>query len=170
MFPASNEFFPSHLSANKCNSVRSSSPPPVVLNETLESSTSAVASAMAASVFTSGRRVTRSQQGAISTAAKKYTLRQSRSPGSDTEGNGKCVFSVHFRRSTYICAVKLKYTLKPITFSCTKRPVLMVHLLKTFYGNFRKFVSQSLYIKNAASVCTPLFNILVDVQHRMERR
>uniref|UniRef100_A0A8C4HNL5 Histone acetyltransferase n=1 Tax=Dicentrarchus labrax TaxID=13489 RepID=A0A8C4HNL5_DICLA len=37
------------------------------------------------SVFSSGRRVTRSQQGATNTAAKKYPLRQSRSSGSDTE-------------------------------------------------------------------------------------
>uniref|UniRef100_A0A8C4HQC3 Histone acetyltransferase n=1 Tax=Dicentrarchus labrax TaxID=13489 RepID=A0A8C4HQC3_DICLA len=40
-----------------------------------------------ASVFSSGRRVTRSQQGATNTAAKKYPLRQSRSSGSDTEAN-----------------------------------------------------------------------------------
>ncbi|XP_053708714.1 histone acetyltransferase KAT7-like isoform X2 [Synchiropus splendidus] len=47
-----------------------------------------VAAEAAASVFTSGRRVTRSQQGAANTAAKKYPLRQSRSSGSDTETNG----------------------------------------------------------------------------------
>uniref|UniRef100_A0A672GRY2 Histone acetyltransferase n=1 Tax=Salarias fasciatus TaxID=181472 RepID=A0A672GRY2_SALFA len=41
----------------------------------------------AASVFSSGRRITRSQQGASNTAAKKYPLRQSRSSGSDTEAN-----------------------------------------------------------------------------------
>uniref|UniRef100_A0A3P9MN08 Histone acetyltransferase n=1 Tax=Oryzias latipes TaxID=8090 RepID=A0A3P9MN08_ORYLA len=40
-----------------------------------------------ASVFSSGRRITRSQQGASSTTAKKYPLRQSRSSGSDTEAN-----------------------------------------------------------------------------------
>ncbi|KAF3846990.1 hypothetical protein F7725_004068 [Dissostichus mawsoni] len=41
-----------------------------------------------ASVFSSGRRITRSQQGATHTTAKKYPLRQSRSSGSDTEANG----------------------------------------------------------------------------------
>uniref|UniRef100_A0A3Q4GV77 Histone acetyltransferase n=1 Tax=Neolamprologus brichardi TaxID=32507 RepID=A0A3Q4GV77_NEOBR len=40
-----------------------------------------------ASVFSSGRRVTRSQQGAANTTAKKYPLRQSRSSGSDTEAH-----------------------------------------------------------------------------------
>lgn len=44
---------------------------------------------MAASVFSSGRRITRSQQGALNTTAKKYPLRQSRSSGSDIEANGK---------------------------------------------------------------------------------
>uniref|UniRef100_A0A8C7WNI3 Histone acetyltransferase n=1 Tax=Oryzias sinensis TaxID=183150 RepID=A0A8C7WNI3_9TELE len=44
-------------------------------------------SAAPASVFSSGRRITRSQQGASSTTAKKYPLRQSRSSGSDTEAN-----------------------------------------------------------------------------------
>ncbi|XP_024146957.1 histone acetyltransferase KAT7 isoform X2 [Oryzias melastigma] len=44
-------------------------------------------SAAPASVFSSGRRITRSQQGASSAAAKKYPLRQSRSSGSDTEAN-----------------------------------------------------------------------------------
>lgn len=88
-----NYFFPSSLSpSNNCNSVRSGSPAPVVLNETYESSAPAKASAaVAASVFTSGRRVTRSQQGAINTAAKKYPLRQSRSSGSDTEATGERV-------------------------------------------------------------------------------
>ncbi|XP_033981999.1 histone acetyltransferase KAT7-like isoform X1 [Trematomus bernacchii] len=42
-----------------------------------------------ASVFSSGRRITRSQQGATHTTAKKYPLRQSRSSGSDTEANGE---------------------------------------------------------------------------------
>uniref|UniRef100_A0AAQ5XKX9 Histone acetyltransferase n=1 Tax=Amphiprion ocellaris TaxID=80972 RepID=A0AAQ5XKX9_AMPOC len=41
------------------------------------------------SVFSSGRRITRSQQGATNTTAKKYPLRQSRSSGSDTEANGE---------------------------------------------------------------------------------
>lgn len=75
--------------ADNCNSIRSSSPAPVVRNETFESSAAAKASAVAASVFSSGRRVTRSQQGAINSAAKKYPLRQSRSSGSDTEANGE---------------------------------------------------------------------------------
>uniref|UniRef100_A0A671XRB8 Histone acetyltransferase n=1 Tax=Sparus aurata TaxID=8175 RepID=A0A671XRB8_SPAAU len=44
---------------------------------------------IAASVFSSGRRITRSQQGATNTTAKKYPLRQSRSSGSDTEANGE---------------------------------------------------------------------------------
>ncbi|XP_058509027.1 histone acetyltransferase KAT7-like isoform X8 [Solea solea] len=48
---------------------------------------SAAAAAVAASVFSSGRRITRSQQGATNTTAKRYPLRQSRSSGSDTEGN-----------------------------------------------------------------------------------
>uniref|UniRef100_A0A672ZPS5 Histone acetyltransferase n=1 Tax=Sphaeramia orbicularis TaxID=375764 RepID=A0A672ZPS5_9TELE len=45
-------------------------------------------SEQATSVLSSGRRVTRSQQGATnsSSTAKKYPLRQSRSTGSDTEG------------------------------------------------------------------------------------
>uniref|UniRef100_A0A8C3AB53 Histone acetyltransferase n=1 Tax=Cyclopterus lumpus TaxID=8103 RepID=A0A8C3AB53_CYCLU len=42
---------------------------------------------VAASVFSSGRRITRSQQGATNTTAKKYPLRRSRSSGSDTEAN-----------------------------------------------------------------------------------
>uniref|UniRef100_A0A7N8Y6I4 Histone acetyltransferase n=1 Tax=Mastacembelus armatus TaxID=205130 RepID=A0A7N8Y6I4_9TELE len=41
------------------------------------------------SVFSSGRRVTRSQQGATNPTGKKYPLRQSRSSGSDTEANGE---------------------------------------------------------------------------------
>lgn len=77
--------FPSIL--DNCNSLRSSSPAPVGPNEGFDSA--AEASAVAASVFSSGRRVTRSQQGATNTAAKKYPLRQSRSSGSDTEANGE---------------------------------------------------------------------------------
>uniref|UniRef100_A0A7N8XQT5 Histone acetyltransferase n=1 Tax=Mastacembelus armatus TaxID=205130 RepID=A0A7N8XQT5_9TELE len=46
-------------------------------------------SSVAASVFSSGRRVTRSQQGATNPTGKKYPLRQSRSSGSDTEANGE---------------------------------------------------------------------------------
>uniref|UniRef100_A0A4W6F7S9 Histone acetyltransferase n=1 Tax=Lates calcarifer TaxID=8187 RepID=A0A4W6F7S9_LATCA len=51
------------------------------------SQSSQAAAAVAASVFSSGRRVTRSQQGATNTTAKRYPLRQSRSSGSDTEAN-----------------------------------------------------------------------------------
>uniref|UniRef100_A0A672ZPX9 Histone acetyltransferase n=1 Tax=Sphaeramia orbicularis TaxID=375764 RepID=A0A672ZPX9_9TELE len=49
---------------------------------------SPAAEEQATSVLSSGRRVTRSQQGATnsSSTAKKYPLRQSRSTGSDTEG------------------------------------------------------------------------------------
>ncbi|XP_047428141.1 histone acetyltransferase KAT7-like isoform X3 [Mugil cephalus] len=52
-----------------------------------ESTAAAAAAAAAASVFSSGRRITRSQQGASNATAKKYPLRQSRSSGSDTEAN-----------------------------------------------------------------------------------
>ncbi|XP_061557296.1 histone acetyltransferase KAT7-like [Phycodurus eques] len=41
----------------------------------------------AASAFSTRRRITRSQQGATNTAAKKYPLRQGRLSSSDTEGN-----------------------------------------------------------------------------------
>uniref|UniRef100_A0AAV2KIB9 Histone acetyltransferase n=1 Tax=Knipowitschia caucasica TaxID=637954 RepID=A0AAV2KIB9_KNICA len=58
--------------------VRSSSP--VAPNESRRES-------VAASIFTSGRRITRSQLGAANATAKKYPLRQSRSSGSDTETN-----------------------------------------------------------------------------------
>lgn len=57
-------------------------------DEGLDSAAESTA-AVAASVFSSGRRVTRSQQGAANTTAKKYPLRQSRSSGSDTEANGE---------------------------------------------------------------------------------
>uniref|UniRef100_A0AAQ5XD86 Histone acetyltransferase n=1 Tax=Amphiprion ocellaris TaxID=80972 RepID=A0AAQ5XD86_AMPOC len=49
-----------------------------------------------ASVFSSGRRITRSQQGATNTTAKKYPLRQSRSSGSDTEANVTSFFIIGF--------------------------------------------------------------------------
>ncbi|KAM9392114.1 histone acetyltransferase KAT7-like isoform 2-T2 [Pholidichthys leucotaenia] len=62
-----------------------SSPAPLGSDEGLDSATESAA--VAASVFSSGRRVTRSQQGAINSTAKKYPLRQSRSSGSDTEAN-----------------------------------------------------------------------------------
>ncbi|XP_035510128.1 histone acetyltransferase KAT7-like isoform X1 [Morone saxatilis] len=80
----------SQSSQDNCSSVRTSSPAPVGPDEGLDSaaeSPAAAATAVAASVFSSGRRVTRSQQGATNTAAKKYPLRQSRSSGSDTEAN-----------------------------------------------------------------------------------
>ncbi|TKS92417.1 Histone acetyltransferase KAT7 [Collichthys lucidus] len=78
----------SQSSQDNCSSVRSSSPAVGGLDEGLDSAAeSAAAAAVAASVFSSGRRVTRSQQGAINSAAKKYPLRQSRSSGSDTEAN-----------------------------------------------------------------------------------
>ncbi|TMS14860.1 Histone acetyltransferase KAT7 [Larimichthys crocea] len=80
----------SQSSQDNCSSVRSSSPAAGGLDEGLDSaaeSAAAAAAAVAASVFSSGRRVTRSQQGAINSAAKKYPLRQSRSSGSDTEAN-----------------------------------------------------------------------------------
>ncbi|XP_054616203.1 histone acetyltransferase KAT7-like isoform X2 [Dunckerocampus dactyliophorus] len=60
--------------------VRSSSPAAVGPEEGLEGA--------AASVFSSGRRITRSQQGATNTTAKKYPLRQGRSSGLDVETNG----------------------------------------------------------------------------------
>ncbi|XP_017161841.1 histone acetyltransferase KAT7-like isoform X5 [Poecilia reticulata] len=47
----------------------------------------AAATAAPVSVFSSGRRITRSQQGAANPKAKRYHLRQSRSSGSDTEAN-----------------------------------------------------------------------------------
>nr|XP_046270506.1 histone acetyltransferase KAT7-like isoform X3 [Scatophagus argus] len=75
----------SQSSQDNCNSVRSSSPAPVSNEEGLDSA--AESAAVAASVFSSERRVTRSQQGATITTAKKYPLRQSRSSGSDTEAN-----------------------------------------------------------------------------------
>ncbi|XP_005754499.1 histone acetyltransferase KAT7-like isoform X4 [Pundamilia nyererei] len=64
-----------------------SSPVTVGSDEALDSAVESVPTAVAASVFSSGRRVTRSQQGAANTTAKKYPLRQSRSSGSDTEAH-----------------------------------------------------------------------------------
>ncbi|XP_029945875.1 histone acetyltransferase KAT7-like isoform X6 [Salarias fasciatus] len=80
----------SQSSADNCVSARNSSPVAVCPDEGLNSAAEAAAAAaeaVAASVFSSGRRITRSQQGASNTAAKKYPLRQSRSSGSDTEAN-----------------------------------------------------------------------------------
>uniref|UniRef100_A0A669CEN1 Histone acetyltransferase n=1 Tax=Oreochromis niloticus TaxID=8128 RepID=A0A669CEN1_ORENI len=64
-----------------------SSPVTVGPDEALDSAVESAPTAVAASVFSSGRRVTRSQQGAANTTAKKYPLRQSRSSGSDTEAH-----------------------------------------------------------------------------------
>ncbi|XP_063327317.1 histone acetyltransferase KAT7-like isoform X3 [Pelmatolapia mariae] len=63
------------------------SPVTVGSDEALDSAVESAPTAVAASVFSSGRRVTRSQQGAANTTAKKYPLRQSRSSGSDTEAH-----------------------------------------------------------------------------------
>ncbi|XP_030591189.1 histone acetyltransferase KAT7-like isoform X3 [Archocentrus centrarchus] len=63
------------------------SPVTVGPDEGLDSAAESAAAAVPASVFSSGRRVTRSQQGATNTTAKKYPLRQSRSSGSDTEAH-----------------------------------------------------------------------------------
>uniref|UniRef100_A0A1A7Z093 Histone acetyltransferase n=1 Tax=Iconisemion striatum TaxID=60296 RepID=A0A1A7Z093_9TELE len=70
----------SQSSQENCSSARSSSPAAGGADEGLDA-------AVAASVFSSGRRITRSQQGAANAMAKKYPLRQSRSSGSDTEVN-----------------------------------------------------------------------------------
>ncbi|XP_039893296.1 histone acetyltransferase KAT7-like isoform X3 [Simochromis diagramma] len=64
-----------------------SSPVTVGSDDALDSAVESAPTAVAASVFSSGRRVTRSQQGAANTTAKKYPLRQSRSSGSDTEAH-----------------------------------------------------------------------------------
>ncbi|XP_029364093.1 histone acetyltransferase KAT7 isoform X2 [Echeneis naucrates] len=78
----------SQSSQDNCSSVRSSSPAAVGPDEGLDSAAeTTAATAVAASVFSSGRRVTRSQQGSTNTTAKRYPLRQSRSSGSDTEAN-----------------------------------------------------------------------------------
>ncbi|XP_029913572.1 histone acetyltransferase KAT7-like isoform X2 [Myripristis murdjan] len=81
----------SQSSQDNCSPVQSSSPttlgPEEGLDSAAEPAAAAAEGATAASVFSSGRRVTRSQQGASNTTAKKYPLRQSRSSGSDTEVN-----------------------------------------------------------------------------------
>ncbi|XP_034749546.1 histone acetyltransferase KAT7-like isoform X10 [Etheostoma cragini] len=78
----------SRSSQDNGSSVRSSSPAAPGPDEGLDSAAeSATAAAVPASVFSSGRRITRSQQGATNTTAKKYPLRQSRSSGSETEAN-----------------------------------------------------------------------------------
>ncbi|XP_068605944.1 histone acetyltransferase KAT7-like [Brachionichthys hirsutus] len=69
----------SRSSQDNCSPVQSSSPADPGPEEGLDSA--------AASVFSSGRRITRSQQGAANTRAKTYPPRQSRSSGSDNETN-----------------------------------------------------------------------------------
>ncbi|KAM3864178.1 histone acetyltransferase KAT7-like isoform 2-T2 [Diretmus argenteus] len=73
----------SQSSQGNCSPVQSSSPADGGPEDGLDSA----AEPAAAAVLSSGRRVTRSQQGTPNTAAKKYPLRQSRSSGSDTEVN-----------------------------------------------------------------------------------
>ncbi|KAM4717341.1 histone acetyltransferase KAT7-like isoform 2-T2 [Anableps anableps] len=75
----------SQSSQDNSSSIRSGSPAAVAHDEGPESA--AETAAVAASVFSSGRRITRSQQGAANPKAKKYPLRQCRSSGSDTEAN-----------------------------------------------------------------------------------
>lgn len=70
------------------NPVRSSSPAAGDAGEALDSVAEA-SKAVTASTFSSERMVTRSQQWAANNKAKKYSLRQSRSSGSDTEANGE---------------------------------------------------------------------------------
>ncbi|KAM4635110.1 histone acetyltransferase KAT7-like isoform 1-T1 [Polymixia lowei] len=71
----------SQSSRGNCSPVQSNTPTTLGPEEGVDSAETAAA----ASVFSSGRRVTRSQQGAANTTSKKYPLRQSRSSGSDTE-------------------------------------------------------------------------------------
>ncbi|XP_037545260.1 histone acetyltransferase KAT7 [Nematolebias whitei] len=80
-----------HSSQENCSSPAAGGP-----DEGLDSPAESTP-AVAASVFSSGRRVTRSQQGATNTSAKKYPLRQSRSSGSDTENNGEAAGKVTTR-------------------------------------------------------------------------
>lgn len=70
------------------NPVRSSSPAAGGVGEARDSVAEA-SKAVAESTFSSERMVTRSQQWAANNKAKKYSLRQSRSSGSDTEANGE---------------------------------------------------------------------------------
>ncbi|XP_038125173.1 histone acetyltransferase KAT7-like [Cyprinodon tularosa] len=67
--------------------IRSGSPAAAAHDEGPDSAAESAAAPVAASVFSSGRRITRSQQGAANPKGKKYPLRQSRSSGSDTEAN-----------------------------------------------------------------------------------
>lgn len=73
---------------DNCNPIRSSSPSAGGAGEALDSIAEA-SKAVAESTFSSERMVTRSQQWAANNKAKKYSLRQSRSSGSDTEANGE---------------------------------------------------------------------------------
>ncbi|MEQ2161992.1 Histone acetyltransferase kat7, partial [Goodea atripinnis] len=66
---------------------RSSQDAAAAHDEGLGSAAESAAASVAASVFSSEHRITRSQQGAANPKAKKYPLRQSRSSGSDTEAN-----------------------------------------------------------------------------------
>ncbi|XP_027878868.1 histone acetyltransferase KAT7-like isoform X1 [Xiphophorus couchianus] len=85
----------SQSSQDNSSSLRSGSPAAAAHDEgpdsAAESAPAAAAAATAAaapaSVFSSARRITRSQQGAANPKAKRYHLRQSRSSGSDTEAN-----------------------------------------------------------------------------------
>ncbi|XP_056871046.1 histone acetyltransferase KAT7-like isoform X1 [Takifugu flavidus] len=76
----------SQNSQDSCNPVRSSSPAAVGAEEAHDTVAEA-STAVAESSFSSERMVTRSQQWAANNKAKKYSLRQSRSSGSDTEAN-----------------------------------------------------------------------------------
>lgn len=82
------KFFPLSFSPDSCNPVRSSSPAAVGAEEAHDTVAEA-STAVAESSFSSERMVTRSQQWAANNKAKKYSLRQSRSSGSDTEANGE---------------------------------------------------------------------------------
>ncbi|MED6242381.1 Histone acetyltransferase kat7 [Ataeniobius toweri] len=66
---------------------RSSQDAAAAHDEGLGSAAESAAASVAASVFSSEHRITRSQQGAANPKAKKYPLRQSRSSGSDIEAN-----------------------------------------------------------------------------------
>ncbi|XP_007573206.1 histone acetyltransferase KAT7-like isoform X4 [Poecilia formosa] len=81
----------SQSSQDNSSSLRSGSPAAAAHDEgpdsAAESAPAVAATAAPASVFSSGRRITRSQQGAANPKAKRYHLRQSRSSGSDTEAN-----------------------------------------------------------------------------------
>ncbi|XP_015255570.1 PREDICTED: histone acetyltransferase KAT7-like [Cyprinodon variegatus] len=77
----------SQSSQDNSSLIRSGSPAAAAHDEGPDSAAESAAAPVAASVFSSGRRITRSQQGAANPKGKKYPLRQSRSSGSDTEAN-----------------------------------------------------------------------------------